>query len=73
MALMPTLARPAQWASLRALVDLVDPHLLVQAGDPLFIGRMLEALPEQFRIEAQRLLDRRRQDVDKKAEQDSER
>lgn len=73
MAVIPTLARPAQWAAMRALIDLVDPHLLAHQGDPLDIRPMLADLPDQFAIEAQRIIDRRRTDVDRKAEREGDR
>ena len=73
MAVLPTLARPAQWAGVRALIDLVDPHLLMHKGDPLDIRPMLAVMPKQFGIEAQRIIDRRRQDVDQEAEREGER
>ena len=73
MELIPTLRPPAQWACLRALIDLVDPHVLSEKGDPLDIRPTLEALPSQFRIEADRVLTRQRQDVDKKATQEAAR
>lgn len=71
MAVIPSLPKPAQWAGLRALIELVDPHLLIQGGDPLDIRPLIKRLPAEFGIEAQRLLDRRRQEVDRKAKRDA--
>ena len=51
-----------------ALIELVDPHLLVQPGDPLDIRPLIDQLPPEFGIEAQHLLDRRRKEVDRRVE-----
>ncbi|MBJ7441638.1 MAG: hypothetical protein JHD35_21835 [Sphingopyxis sp.] len=66
MAVIPGLAKPAQWACLSALIELVDPHLLIKTGDPLDIRPLLERLPPEFGIEAKRMLERRRDDIDRK-------
>lgn len=71
MAIIPSLPKPAQWAYLNALIELVDPHLLLQPGDPLDVRPLIKQLPPEFGIEAQRLLDRRRQDVDRKVARDA--
>jgi len=73
MDVMPALQKPAKWAVLRALIDLADPHLLLHPGDDLDIAPLLEALPPEFGIEAQRLLDRKRKDVDGKADREERR
>ncbi|MET4666317.1 hypothetical protein [Sphingomonas sp. PvP056] len=66
MAVIPKLAKPAQWACLSALVELVDPHLLIKTGDTLDIRPLLERLPPEFGIEAKRTLERQRDDMDRK-------
>lgn len=63
---VPGLPKPRQWAYLRALIDMVDPHLLLHEGDPLDIRTAVRSLPEEFAIEAQHLLNRRRQEVERK-------
>lgn len=63
--LIPTRDKPAQWAMLRALVELVDPHILADREDALAFRALLDSLPEEFRIEANRLIERRIKDVER--------
>jgi hypothetical protein len=62
---LPSQPKSRQWAYLRTLIDMVDPHLLLHAGDPLDIRPAVCSLPAEFAIEAKRLLDRRRQEVER--------
>lgn len=66
MAAIPNLAKPRQWAYLRAVIDMVDPHLITHVDDPLCLRSLLETLPKEFAIEAQQLIDRRRKGVARK-------
>ena len=63
--LIPLQAKPAQWAMMRALIKLVDPHLLASRDDILAIHGVLDQLSEEFRIEAKRLIDKRIKDIDR--------
>lgn len=65
---IPGLPKPAKWAALCALTELVDPHLLSWPGDPLDIRPLLASLPAEFGIEAQRVIDQRRKNVDKEVD-----
>lgn len=66
MAAIPGYPKPRQWAALRALIDLIDPNLLSLIDDPLDIRTVLNALPAEFAIEAQRILDRRHKELERK-------
>lgn len=69
MAVIPQLPKPTQWALLRALVKLVDPYLLAHRGDVLQIYPLIDALPPEFAIEAERLVEKQVKEVDRKLEQ----
>jgi HEAT repeat protein len=73
LAMAPLQTKPRQWVLLKTLIDLVDPHLLAHPGDPLAIIPLLEQLPAEFGIEAERLLKRRIDEVEKKAEREEAR
>ncbi|MBY5570521.1 hypothetical protein HFO55_25270 [Rhizobium leguminosarum] len=66
MAAIPSLAKPRQWAYMRTVIDMVDPHLITHVDDPLCLRSLLDTLPKEFAIEAQQLIDRRRKDVARK-------
>lgn len=66
IAAIPHISKPRQWAFMRALIDMQDPHLLRHSGDPIEIRKAISGLPVEFGVEAQRLLDRRQQEVDRK-------
>lgn len=70
VALMGQLAnapRPLAWARMRAIIRLVDPHVLGRRDDPAWIGPALDELPAEFRIDAKRWLDRARKKVEDEA------
>ncbi len=67
LAIAPSSPKPLQWVLLQTLIDMVDPHLLAHQGDPLDIRSLLKQLPAEFGIEAERLLNRRIEKVDKDA------
>lgn len=63
---IPDLPKPRQWAFTHALIDMIAPHLRGHRGDPLDIRSAVGSLPVEFGVEANRSLDRRHQEVDRK-------
>ncbi|MCK9543768.1 MAG: hypothetical protein M0R03_17245 [Novosphingobium sp.] len=59
--------RPLAWARLRAIIRLVDPHVLSHRGDPACIAPVLHLLPPEFKIDAKSRLDGARKKVDEEA------
>jgi len=59
--------RPLAWARLRAIIRLVDPHVLSHGDDPACIAPVLDLLPPEFEIEAESRLEGARKKVDKEA------
>ena len=64
MAAMADSPKPRQWARLHAIADCVDPTFLWSRDDPASIGPTLDELPHEFRVEAERLVAKRRKTLD---------
>jgi hypothetical protein len=65
---IPDQPRPRQWAWLNALIRLSDPAHLTNRNDPRSIHELLDRLGDDFREEADRLLEKREKDLEKQAE-----
>ncbi|HVK80017.1 MAG TPA: hypothetical protein VM915_05340 [Verrucomicrobiae bacterium] len=69
---LPAQPRARQWAWLNAIVRCGDPDCLANAADPRALHSVLNELGDEFRAEANRVLQTRMRAVDKQAE-DAER
>ena len=65
---IPEQPKPRQWAWMNALIRLSDPAHLINRNDPRSIHELLDRLGDDFREEANRLLEKRAKDLEQQAE-----